>query len=486
MTDPTPASTPASTPAPTGGGRRASVVRRRRVDILVALAIGLPTVVALGVGAIGGEDSPRAGGVRPPTSAALTSATTVCPAGLEPGAVPVRVGRSPGVAGGSLDVLTGAAPATTVAEAAPVTVEGDGVVAVPGSNGATVLTGKGAAAPGIVAGRGESLAVPECRAPSYDEWLVGLGASARYATTVELVNPDDGEAVVDIALSDASGPVEEPALRGIQVPAHGVKRIDLSATAPRRTLTAAHVTVIRGRVTTTARTTRDTLGRGRVTTEFQPAQAAPDTTNLVLGLPAEPTGATLFVANPGQDEVRATVRLVTTDATFTPTDAAPISVAPGAMATVDLNAMLSGKSGEGVVGILVESPDPVAASVRLLQASDLVLLAPSVDVREPTAAVVPPGAKTLLLGGAQRAGVVHVTSYDAAGKALRDDQVEVAPDRAASLTLPPGAVRVAVEPRNTRVSGVFSMPVAGRNGGLATLRLRPAETHARIPVVAPE
>lgn len=481
MTDPT--------PAPAGrSGRRASVVRRRRVDILVALAIGLPTVVALGVGAIGGEDSPQAGGVRPPTSAALTSATTVCPSGLEPGATTVRVGRSPGVPGGDLDVLTGAGPGAdaTVAAASPVPVPADGTAVVPGSAGATVLTGKGSAAPGIVAGRGESLAVPECRAPSYDEWLVGLGASARYATTVELVNPDDGEAVVDLALSDASGPVEEPALRGIQVPAHGVKRIDLAAAAPRRTLTAAHVTVIRGRVTATARTTRDPLGRGRVTTDFQPAQAAPDTDNLILGLPAKPTGATLFVANPGQDEVRATVRLVTTDATFTPTDAEPISVAPGAMATADLGKLLSGKSGEGVVGILVESPEPVVASVRLLQSSDLVLLAPAIDVREPTAAVLPPGAKTLLVGGAQRAGVVHVTSYDAAGTSLRDDQVEVAPDRAASLALPPGAVRVTVEPRNTRVSGVFSLPVAGRNGGLATLRLRPAETHARIPVVAPQ
>ncbi|UUW89548.1 DUF5719 family protein [Pimelobacter simplex] len=484
MTDPTPTPTPA--PAPSGPGRRASVVRRRRVDILVALAIGLPTVVALGIGAIGGEDSPQPGGVRPPTSSALTSATTVCPAGLEPGPVPVRVGRSPGVPGGDLDVLTGAPTATTVTEAAPVTVTADATATVPGSTGATVLTGKGEAAPGIVAGRGEGLAVPECRAPSYDEWLVGLGASARYATTVELVNPDDGEAVVDIALSDASGPVEEPALRGIQVPAHGVKRIDLSATAPRRTLTAAHVTVIRGRVTTTARTTRDPLGRGRVSTEFQPTQAEPDTSNLILGLPAKPTGATLFIANPGQDEVRATVRLVTTDATFTPTDAEPISVAPGAMATADLSKLLAGKSGEGVVGVLVESPDPVATSVRLLQSSDLVLLAPAIDVREPTAAVLPAGAKTLLLGGAQRPGVVHVTSYDAAGAQLRDDQVEVAPDRAASLALPPGAVRVAVEARNTRVAGVFSMPVAGRQGGLATLRLRPAETHARIPVVAPQ
>ena len=480
MTDPT---TP---PEGTRTGRRASVVRRRRVDILVALAITLPVVVAVGVAVIGGEDATPPDAVRPPTSAALTSATEVCPAGLGPGAGPVRAGRSPGVAGGELAVGTGPLTSASVREGASVTVSGDGTVVVPGSAGATVLTGKGAAAPGIVAGRGERLAVPECRAPSYDEWLVGLGASARYATTIELVNPDDGEAVVDLALSDASGPVEEPALRGIQVPAHGVKRVDLATSAPRRSLTAAHVTVIRGRVTATARTTRDPLGRGRVSTDFQPAQAAPETSNLILGLPAGPSGATLLVANPGPDEVRATLRLVTTDATFAPTGAEPISVAPGAVASLDLSPLLSGKSGEGVVGVLVDAPGPVLASVRVLQRSDLVLLAPGVDVREPTGAIVPAGPKTLLLGGAQRAGVVHVTSYDAAGKELRADRVEVAPDRAASLALPPGAVRVAVEPRNTRISGVFSMPAPGREGGLATLRLRPAETHARIPAVAPQ
>ena len=340
--------------------------------------------------------------------------------------------------------------------------------------------------PGVVAGRDDPLAVPECRAPAYDEWLVGLGATARYATTLELVNPDDGEAVVDVALSDADGPVEEPALRGIQVPAHGVHRIDLAASAPRRELTAAHVTVTRGRVTLTARTTRDQLGRGRVTTDFLPTQAVPDTDNLILGLPAGARGASLLVANPGDDEVRARVRLVTAEATFTPTDAPEVAVGPHAMQEVDLGPLLSGDNGTGVVGLVVESEDPVVASVRLVSRKDLVLLAPAIEVREPTAAVLPTGEKTLLLGHALRTGVVHVTSYDADGTVLREDQVEVAPDRAASLALPPEAVLVAVEPRNTRIAGVVSMPTGGAQPGLATLRLRPAETHARIPVVSPD
>lgn len=469
--------------APTPG-RRASVARRRKVDALVALAVGLPAVVALSVAVIGHESDPVAG-TNPPSTSDLTSATTVCPGAVSDNASTVRVGRTPGVTGGRLQVLTSKRQAATVADAAPVTAARDATVVVPGSSGATVLDGEGAAAPGLVAGRGDALAVPECRAPAYDEWLVGLGASARYSTTIELVNPDDGEAVVDLTLYDAAGPVDEPALRGLQVPAHGVREIDLSQSAPRRTVTAAHLTVVRGRVTAAARTTRDQLGRSRVTTEFLPTQAQPSGRNLILGFPAKPQAATLFLANPGANEARATIRLVTADATFTPTGAKEIAVAPQSMATVDLGALLAGEAGKGVLGVLVESPDPLVASARLLSAGDLVLLGPAIDTRETTSAVVPTGAKTLQLGDAERSGVIHVTSYDATGVKIAEEQVEIAPDRAASLALPPKAVRITVEPRNTRIAGVVDVPTGGNLPGLATLRLRPAETHARIPVVAP-
>ncbi|MCR1782721.1 hypothetical protein KVF89_09270 [Nocardioides carbamazepini] len=464
-------------------GRRASVARRRRVDILVALALVLPAVVAVAIGVIGEERTPLAG-LRPPTTVELTSSTVVCPGGTGTTST-ARAGRSPGVAGGELAVLA-APPDGAVAVAGVSVTVTEGVTAVvPDSAGPVVLDGQGAAAPGITAGRDDPLAVPECRPPAYDEWLVGLGATARYATTLELVNPDDGEAVVDVALHDEEGPAEEPALRGIQVPAHGVQRIDLATAAPRRGTTAAHVTVTRGRVSVTARNTSDQLGRGRSTTDFLPSQAEPDTENLILGLDGA-RNATLVVANPGDDEVRAQLRLVTADATFTPTGAPDVSVPPHAVREVDLRPLLTGDNAAGVLGVLIESAEPVVASVRLMQRKDLALLAPAIAVREPTAAVLPVGEKTLLLGHASRNGVVHVRSYAADGTVLREDQVEVAPDRAAALDLPPEAVLVAVEPRTSRVAGVVMLPVKGAQPGLATLRLRPAETHARIPAVAPE
>ena len=90
-------------------GRRSAAPRERRIDLLVALAIAAPAVVTLSVGLIGGEENP-AGGPQSPTDAALTSATVVCPSGLD-GAGTVRVTRTPDVPGGKLSVAT--APAVT-------------------------------------------------------------------------------------------------------------------------------------------------------------------------------------------------------------------------------------------------------------------------------------------------------------------------------------------------------------------------------------
>ena len=139
--------------------------------------------------------------------------------------------------------------------------QGERLAPVPSGAGAVVLTGEGAAAPGLVAGRAAgAAAAPECRPPSYDEWYVGLGASAQDSSAFELVNPDPGAAVVEIVLYGPSGEIEEPALRGIRVPGNEVKVLDLSEIAPRRVRLAAHLTVTRGRISAAVRHTYDPLG----------------------------------------------------------------------------------------------------------------------------------------------------------------------------------------------------------------------------------
>ena len=464
--------------------RRRSAAGGRRVDLLVGIALALVAIVALGLAAIGNE-SDRLAGPQGPRTESLTASTVVCP-GATVGSSSVRVTRVPGSADGELDVRTPAPTATTLGGGKAVDVVAPRTVDLPGSVGATVIEGRGAAAPGVIAGRGEGAAVPECRAPGFDEWLVDLGASARYSSTLELVNPDAGIAVVDLALHGGSGPINEPSLRGIQVPPNGIKRVELAKVAPRAAIFSARMTVVRGRVAVAARNTIDSLGVSRVTSDFLPAQATAGADNLLLGLPAKPTGAALLLVNPGEDEVRATIKFVTGDATFVPSGVPDVAVPPGSLRVVSLQEALSTDTAKGVVGLQIASTGPVAASARVTNGGDLILLGSDVAVREPTAAILGPGVKTLLLGGAQRAGVVHVRTYDAAGKELADESVEIAPDRAPSLALPAGTTVVEVEPRNTVVNGVVRVVARRGERGTSVIRLRPAETRTRVPAVGPK
>ncbi|MBS4751561.1 hypothetical protein KG112_01905 [Nocardioides sp. zg-ZUI104] len=471
-------------------GRRAALRRGRRVDLLVALGVVLPAVTAIALVVIGEEERTAPAG-SPPTDAALTSLSLVCPSPVATRGAGVRAARAPEVPGGTVQVRLAdpAGPAQARARlesAGDLDVPARGSVAVPDASGAVALSADGEAAPGLVAGRTErAAAVPECRAPSYDEWFVGLGASARYASTLELVNPDPGDAVVDVVLHGPDGILEEPGLRGVQVPGHSVRRLDLSRIAPRTALTAAHVTSVRGRVVTSAPTTRDPLGGGVVSTDFLPAVAAPSTDSLILGLPQRPGSAMLVVANPGADEARVTPRLVTAEATFAPVGAPEITVPPRSAVQVRLDELLRDDAAEGAVGLRLTSTTATVASLRLTVGSDLALLAPVPQLREPTTTVVPRGAKTLQLAGATRAGVVRVRSYGADGAELADKSVDVRTDTAATLRLPSAAVSVQVEPRDTPISGVVSLPGQAPTS-LATVRLRPAELRARIPVVAPD
>ncbi len=482
---------------PSAGGRRAdrsgaaSEGRRgaspsRRVDIVVALAVVLPSVAAISLGLTRGGDLPV-----PPTGAPseslLRSAQVVCPGPTGRDAGDVVVGRAPGVDGGEVTVRTATADASVLELTDPVDVPPGALVTVPDSGTPVVISGEDAAAPGLVAGRSGPDTVAECRPTSYDEWLVGLGAAAKNSSVIELVNPDAAAAVVEVALQGPRGLIEEEALRGVQVPGHGVKLLDLAQIAPRRVDLAAHLTVTRGRIMATARHTYDPLGRAAPQTDYLPAQAAPDTRNVILGVPVDAGQRSLFLANPGEDETRATIRVITEDAVFTPSGLDEVSVPAHGLSRVRLSGALSGKAAEGVLGVVVESADPVVAGVRAIAADDLGLYSPVVAEHDVTSAVLPEGAKRLLLAGATNAGVVRVTATDARGEVLLDEEpVEVAADRAATLDLPDEAVALAVKARNTPIAAVVTLLGTPRAPVLATLRLRAAEVRAQVPAVRPE
>lgn len=470
-------------------GRRAEQTRKRRIDAVVALAIVLPASVAIGLGLVQDDGLPTLP-TSPPTRAQLTSSVLVCPSAITEGEVSLT--RVPQVGGGDVSVRTAPAPdgePDLLADLPPgedLDVVPERLTAVPDSAGAVAVTGSGAAAPGLVAGRGETIAPAECRGPSFDEWFVGLGAASADRSTLELVNPEAGPAVVEISLFGPRGQLDAPDdLRSITVPGQSVQTVDLSAAMPKRVDFSAHLTVTRGRVTASVRQIYDPLGRGRVTTDFLLPQARPATDNLLLGL--APDGARqLFVHNPGDDELRATVQVVTKDAAFTPADTEELIVGPEQTRRFALTDVLPAGATKDSYGLRIRTTSPAAVAVRSLVDDDLALFSPLPVVQEPAVAVLPEGAKRLLLGGADRVGLVQVSAIDAGGELVAEERVEVLAGGVAEVELPDEAVAVTVESRATPISGTVLVSGAGSAPGLGVIRLRDAAVYADVPVVAPE
>ena len=461
------------------GGRRAEGGKNRKIDVVVVLAMILPTVVVVAF-AVNQDDSLPAATLLPPTSAPLTDASVVCPGAAVPGDVSLT--RSPGVDGGRTEVRTGA---TRLRAGSPIDVVPERVATVKEDSAPVEISGHDTAAPGLVAGRGGATAPAECRPPAFDEWFVGLGAAARNSSELELVNPDGGRAIVDIALYGPHGPVRSEDLRGITVGPHQVSTFDLSKTIPRRVDLAAHVTVTQGRVVTTFRHTIDLLGQSRVTTDYRLSQPEPRTQNLLLGVP-DSGPRRLFVMNPGQDELRAQVQVVTKDATFTPEGAKDIVVGPEEQGWVNLDSYLPEGAMKDSLGLLVTSSEPAAVGVRTLVDDDVALFSSVPRIERDAVAVLPTGDKRLILGAADRTGVVHVTSTDASGKVLDTQDVEVGAGKAAEVDLPADAVAITVQSRTTPVAGEVLVSGTKDDPGLGVVRLRDAEVSAEVPAVRPD
>jgi hypothetical protein len=458
-----------SAPTPPPGRRSAQPAQRRGIDVTVLLAVLLPLAVVLAALVVRQDPAttPESG----PEEVPLARSTVICPSGAGP-----VVAATDGETGGPVTVGQGRREETAeLAPGRPTELE---VGRAP-----VVLDAEGELAPGLLAGRGGSpLVAPECRPPAFDEWFTGVGAGAKHTSVLELVNPDAGPAVVDTIAYGADGPVaeSESVLRGVAVPGHSVVHIDLAAKMPRRDELALHVRATRGRVSAAVLDTYDELGRGPSATDYLPAQAAPSTSNLLLGLPDGRGRRVLLLTNPAETETRAAVKVVTAESTFAAVGSKDIVVPPQSVVRVSISPLLRGRNAKDALGLLVESADPVTATARLFVGGDLTHLAPAPPVTE-TSAVVPEGTKRLTLGGATRAGAVHVVSHDARGRELADERVEVAPGRGAVLDLPAKAVLVTVTANGTEVVGT----VRASGDGDAVLRLRPMVRSGLVPVVRP-
>ena len=413
---------------------------------------------------------------REPLLTALTSASVVCPS---------AIGDDDTVGATTLTEASGELLAGLGNDVTPVEVKPGRTAPVTAGDGPVVVSGVDELAPSLVAGRSSTkpFVATDCRPPSAEQWFTGLGSGATHNSVIELVNPNAGRAVGDVILWSQAGPLDVPELLGISVPGGETVSLDLAEIVPRRGELMAQVTTSRGRLAVDVGDSVDELGTGLVSTDWLAPQPQPDTRNLLLGLARGEGDRLLVLGNAGDDEVRATVRIVTPRAVFAPTDLEPIVVPPGTTKPVTLSDLLDEATDQGAIGLLVESTGPLTANLRQTAGDDLSEVAPTPSVAEPTAAVVPAGKARLLLADPSGVGVATVVALDASGKELDTQTVELAADTGASVALPAGTVLVTVTPERATVRAVLL--VAGAANGYAVVPLRELQVDGLVPDVRP-
>ncbi|MDQ4053867.1 MAG: DUF5719 family protein [Actinomycetota bacterium] len=457
MTDPSNAPTP---------GRRIAAAVGSRADVTVVLAVLLPllTVAALLLVRPGSQEVVT----QPPERTVVTRSTVVCPSGASESSLTTMSDE-----GGPVAARVGKDPSTV--DLAP-----RSVTSVPG-DGPVVVTGEGVLAPGLVGGVFRSpLAAASCSEPAPDQWFTGVGAGARHNSVLELVNPDAGPAVVDSTLIGQEGVIDAPELRGVAVPARGVVRIDLATTIPRRDELTLRVTTSRGRVSATMRDHYDQLGAGAAARDWLPAQAAPSTTNTMLGMVPGSGQRNLVLTNAGTDETRAAVQVVTEDSVFTPQGVKDVVVGPESVTRVSLSKLLPKDALGDAIGLVVTSGSPLTATVRSFVDGDLSHSAPGEQISSSTV-LTPPGRKQVVLAGADGAGTVTVVATDESGQEVARRRVDVVAKRGFAVDLPSKAALVEVTVRGTTMVG--SVTVTG--DGVAVLPLTPLVLDSLVAQVRP-
>ncbi len=469
-----------SEPTRRAPGRR-SATRSTRPDLTTVLAVALPAL-ALVLLLLVSPDEP-AETTHPPTRTTLSSATLVCPSALSDKSVAVTSSAQ----GARGQAIVGLGEQTE-----PVDLTSLKVTTVDDLDGPVAVTGEDDAARGLLAARfgGDDSAGISCPAPAAHQWFTGVGAGADHSSVVELVNPDAGTAVADITVHDGNGVVDAPRLRGVSVPGGTSIELDLGAIIPRRGDLALDVVATRGRVGAVVLDRVDRIGSQGLTQGWLPAQPEPDTTNLLLGLAAGDGQRTLVLANGGDDEVRAALKIVSDDSVFAPEGVPGIRIPAQSVERVTVSSVVGEAIAQGAVGLQVTSSGPVTASLRSYVRDDLSHAAAGVPFEGRAATLLPAGTyrgsgalrKQLVLAGAGRAGTAAVVALDGSGKRLTETEVEVRPGRAATVSVPAAAELLTVTTRRTTLTG--SVVVTG-GSGVSVYPLRAPVTSGLVPDVRP-
>lgn len=233
-----------------------------------------------------------------------------------------------------------------------------------------VGTADGSLAPGwavgqttvVDAGPGRALLGLSCTSPDTDFWFAAASTADGRQDYLHLVNPDDTAAVVDVDMYDKNGLVKAAGNDGIAVPGKSAKPVLLSTlTADKAPDLAVHVVVRSGRVG--AAIQADDADSGA---DWLPPSAAPATSLVMPGIPADAASVQLVAYATGTDDADLTVKLATPTGLISPAGHETLHVKAGMTAQVDLGDVTKGDAGSLVLtSSTVHAPVPVVAALRI-------------------------------------------------------------------------------------------------------------------------
>ncbi|HEU4337852.1 MAG TPA: DUF5719 family protein [Nocardioides sp.] len=323
-------------------------------------------------------------------------------------------------------------------------------------------------------------AVGACVAPRASWWFTGVGADLDHTSELVLTNLDPGPAVVDVIVYGPEGAVDTIGTRGITVAPGETTTIPLADVAPQSPELMVNVEASRGRVAVAASDRFAVRPAAPVGFSWVGDANRPSRRVRLAGVPAGATSSTLVVGNPGDSEALVSVEVAGRNGSFTPTDLEDLSVAPGAVETLDLTDVLPG---DEAVALRVRAPVPVLASMRAVTRTDVAYADVATPLTGPAVAPALSGARTTLqLTAGAEPGAVTVEGFDEAGESTGSD--DVALDATATATWRParGTAYVVVTPTE---GAVFGAAVHDQDAGLSTTTLEALTIRVRLPEVVP-
>ena len=274
-----------------------------------------------------------------------------------------------------------------------------------------------------------------------------------------------------------------PELLGISVPGGDGVKIDLAALVPRRGELMAQVTTSRGRLAVDVADSVDELGTGLVASDWLSPQPAPATRNLLLGVARGTGDRILVLGNPGDDEVRVTVRIVTPRAVFAPAGLEPVTVAPGSTKPVTLTTLLDEAAEQGAIGLLVESTGPVATIAAPARRQGPVRgRARRRRWRRPRPSWCRPARPGCCSPTRRASGWPRWSPSTPRARSCRRRPSSCTPDTGASIALPAGTALVRLTPERTSVGAALLVTAAQ---GVAVVQLRGPLVEGLVPDVRP-